>query len=74
MCRPSVLACRQSGDHSENNLAKFGYILEVKVGKKRERNPSIFLAIIKFWQLGGKTKFSKTWQICELFSNEKSFV
>jgi len=38
MSRPSVLACRQSGDHSENNLAKFGYILDMKVGKKkRER-------------------------------------
>jgi hypothetical protein len=45
MSRPSVLACRQSGDHSENNLAKFGYILDMKVGKKKEReNPSIFLA------------------------------
>jgi hypothetical protein len=37
ICRLSVLACRQSGDHSENNLAKFGYILDMKVGKKKER-------------------------------------
>jgi hypothetical protein len=31
------LLCSQSGDHPENSLAKFKYILEMKVGKKRER-------------------------------------
>jgi hypothetical protein len=32
---------RQSADHPENNLAKFGYIIDMKVEKKQ--NPSIFL-------------------------------
>jgi hypothetical protein len=30
------------GDHPENNLAKFGYILDMKVEKKKQ-NPSMFL-------------------------------
>ncbi len=30
------LLCSQSGDHPENSLAKFNYILEMKVGKKKE--------------------------------------
>jgi len=35
----------KSGDHPENNLAKFGYILHMKVGiLKKNQNPSIFLA------------------------------
>jgi len=34
-----ILLCSQSGDHPENDLAKFGYILHIKVPKK---NPSIF--------------------------------
>jgi len=38
-----ILWCSQSGNHSENNLAKFGYIVDMKV-KKKNRNPSIFLA------------------------------
>jgi hypothetical protein len=33
----------QSDSHPKNNLAKFGYILNMKVGKKQ--NPSMFLAI-----------------------------
>jgi hypothetical protein len=28
------LSFSQSGDHPKNNLAKFGYILDMKVGKK----------------------------------------
>ncbi len=28
--------CSQSGDHPENNLAKFGYILDMKGGKQTE--------------------------------------
>jgi hypothetical protein len=31
------LWCSQNEDHSQNNLAKFGYILDMKVGKERER-------------------------------------
>jgi hypothetical protein len=37
----------QSGDHSQNNLAKFGYALDMKVGIKKKKNPSIFFAI--YW-------------------------
>jgi len=29
-----ILSFSQSGDHPKNNLAKFGYILDMKVGKK----------------------------------------
>jgi hypothetical protein len=29
------LLCSQSGNHSENNLAKFGYVLDMEVGKKK---------------------------------------
>jgi hypothetical protein len=42
-----ILWCSQSDDRPENNLAKFGYILEMKVEKKQ--NPSIFLAT--YWNL-----------------------
>jgi len=38
-----ILWCSQSGDHNENNLAKFDYILNMKVGKNQ--NSFIFLAI-----------------------------
>jgi hypothetical protein len=31
------LLCSQSGDHRENSLAKLNYILEMKVGKKKNR-------------------------------------
>jgi hypothetical protein len=43
-----ILWCSQSGDHPENNLAKFRYILDMDVGKKKKKkkkkNTSIFLA------------------------------
>jgi hypothetical protein len=32
----SILSCNQNGDHPENNLAKSGYMLDMKVGKKKE--------------------------------------
>jgi hypothetical protein len=37
-----ILLCNQCGHHPENNSAKFGYILDMKVEK--EQNPSVFLA------------------------------
>jgi hypothetical protein len=37
----------QSEDHPENNLVKFGYIVDMIVGKSQ--NPSIFLATL--WKL-----------------------
>ncbi len=37
---------KKTDDHSEKDLAKFGYILDVKVGNKnKNKNPSLFLAI-----------------------------
>jgi hypothetical protein len=43
------LWCSQSGDHPENNLVKFGYILEMKVGKRKEKNPSKLLGT--YWNI-----------------------
>ncbi len=37
-----ILWCIQNGDHTENNLAKFGYRVDMKVEKKQ--NPPRFLA------------------------------
>jgi len=48
----TILRFSQSGDHSQNNLAKFGYRLDMKVGEnqnKKKQNPSIFCAI--YWNL-----------------------
>jgi hypothetical protein len=42
-----ILWCSQSGDHNENNLAKFDYILNMKV--RKSQNSFIFLAI--YWNL-----------------------
>jgi hypothetical protein len=51
-----TILCSQSGDCPENNLVKFGYIIDMKV-EFFLKNPSIFLAtfvevIIRLWQLG----------------------
>jgi hypothetical protein len=51
-----ILWCSQSGDYPENDLAKFGYIIDIQVEKKQ--NPSIFLTA--FWKLlqgAGDRKF-----------------
>jgi hypothetical protein len=45
--------CSQRGDYPENHLAKFGYILDMKVGKRVKQNPSIFLA--SYWILSLKS-------------------
>ncbi len=45
------LLCSQSGNYPENDLAKFGYILDMKVEEKK--NPSIFLAT--YWNLALKS-------------------
>jgi hypothetical protein len=42
-----ILWCSQSGDLPENNLAKFGYVIDMKIGgkkTKKKQNPSMFLA------------------------------
>jgi hypothetical protein len=50
------LWCIQNGDHPENNLAKFGYILDMKVGKKQK--PPMFLATYKnLWKSGDLNLF-----------------
>jgi hypothetical protein len=41
-----ILWCSQSGNRPENNLAKFGYILHMKIKKQ---SPSIFLAT--YWKI-----------------------
>jgi hypothetical protein len=52
-----ILWCSQSGHHPENNLAKFGYILDMKVEKKSK---SFYVLgyllelIIKIWRFGKK--------------------
>jgi hypothetical protein len=57
------LCCSQNGDHPESNLAKSGYNLDMKVGKKKEKENRIFLyswlileLIIKIWRFGGEKK------------------
>jgi hypothetical protein len=44
-----ILWCSQSDDYSENNLAKFGYIIDMKVEFFFKQNLSLFLAT--FWKL-----------------------
>jgi len=51
-----ILWCSQSGDHPENNLAKFGYILDMKIGKRKTESFYILSylleLIIKIWGFG----------------------
>jgi hypothetical protein len=79
-----ILWCSQSGDHPENNLAKFGYMLDMRVAKNQI--PSVFLAtdLNLTWKSGDylkknfkkkKKKIFKIWQIRIIFFfHEKSFV
>jgi hypothetical protein len=46
------------GNHPKNNLAKFGYIIDVKVGEKQKTESFYVLGyllelIIKTWEFGG---------------------
>jgi hypothetical protein len=64
-------SCSQRGDYPENNLANFGYILDMKVGKRIKQNPSIFLAT--YWILSLKSGDLKNnsfeiWRIWVIFS------
>ncbi len=70
-----ILWSNQSGHHSQNNLAKLGYILDMKVGKKK--NPSICLDLysnlfIKSDDL--KKNSLRNLAIWGIFLHEKSFV
>jgi len=69
-----ILWCSQSGDHPENNLAKFGYILDMKIEKQ---NPSIFLATYRNLSLkSGDLELFSFENLSNLghFFHEKSFV
>jgi hypothetical protein len=48
----SILWCSWSDNHTKDDLARFGYRLDMKIEKNQ--NPSIFLLglIIKIWQFG----------------------
>jgi hypothetical protein len=57
------LCYSQSGDHPKNNLAKYGYILDMKVGKKRGKKKFkksfhilgyLLELIIQIWRFGKK--------------------
>jgi hypothetical protein len=63
----STLWCSQSGHHPENNWAKFGYILDMKVGPKK---------IESFYVLGYLLELIfKIWWIWSIVSfQKKSFV
>ncbi len=52
------LWCSQSGDHSQNHLAKFGYMLDVKVEKRKGIVLYSLELIIKIWWFAKKTKKS----------------
>jgi hypothetical protein len=47
-----ILRWSQSGNHPENDLAKFGYILDMKVFFSKKQNPSMFLVIPSGTYLG----------------------
>jgi hypothetical protein len=56
---------RQIGNHPENNLGKFGYILDIKVGQKPK----------SFYSLGYLLELViKIWRIWAIFFHKKSFV
>jgi hypothetical protein len=50
-----ILWCSQSGDHPENKLAKFKYILDMEVGKKKTESlyilGYILELIIEIWRI-----------------------
>jgi hypothetical protein len=43
-----ILLCSQSGIQAENYLVTFGYIIEMKIGKKEEES---FYILASFWKL-----------------------
>jgi hypothetical protein len=51
--------CSQSGDHPENNLAKFGYILDIKLEKIKSFYILGYLLelIVKIWRFEKKKLF-----------------
>jgi len=68
------LLCNQIGNHPENNLAKFGCIVNMKV-KKKNRIPlgyllEIMIKTLAIWNL----KKIEVWRLCAIFSHEKYFA
>jgi hypothetical protein len=76
-----ILWCSQSGDLPENNLAKFGYVIDMKFGRGKKKKTEFFYVlgyllelIIKIWRFL-ELFFFKIWQIWGyFFLHEKSFV
>ncbi len=66
----SILWCSWSGDHPYDDLARFGYILDMKVEKKLETFKFLFLAT--YWNFSWKSGdldsiFVGTWRIWVLY-------
>jgi hypothetical protein len=57
-----ILWCSQSGDRSQNNLAKFGYMLDVRVEKRKGIVLYSLEFIIKIWWFAKNKKIFKIWQ------------
>jgi len=51
-----ILWCSQSGDHPENNLTKFGYMIDMKVGKKNN------ILLYSWLPFGSYHKTLATWK------------
>ncbi len=66
-----ILWCSQSGYHPGNNLAKFGYKMDMKVGGEEEedKKQSPFIFLITFWKLLKRIswKFGKNWNVPLVF-------
>jgi hypothetical protein len=49
-----ILSCSQGGDRPENNLTKSGYLLDMKVGKKKPESffilGNLLELIIEIWR------------------------
>ncbi len=54
-----ILWCSQSDKHPKNNLAKFGYILNMKVGKKEKQNHTIFGYLLELIIKNYSSKFGE---------------
>jgi hypothetical protein len=67
-----ILRCSQSGNHPENNLAKFCYILNMKLEKKIKKSGSFYILgyllelIITIWWSDFVFSF-KIWRIWVIF-------
>jgi hypothetical protein len=51
-----IFLCSQTDKHPKNNLAKFGYILNMKVGEKKNK---IIQFLATYWNLSLKITLQK---------------